>query len=151
MCSATSLYANLVTDMPTNPANLVTDMPANPTVVHLHAKMLAFCNITQWKPCNIHVYKPYSCSPARKNVCFLNQYSMQTLLHTCTQKCMDSMAIPLANLGTNMFTNPTVVQLRIKMLGFHGYSHIGELKCMQNIRENMPQSSMYAKYAGNLR
>ena len=79
MCSATSLNANLVTDMPTNPANLVTDMPANPTVVHLHAKMLAFCNITQWKPCNIHVYKPYSCSPARKNVCFLNQYSMQTL------------------------------------------------------------------------
>ena len=60
-------------------------MPANPTVVHLHAKILAFCNITQWKPCNIHVYKPYSCSPARKNVCFLNQYSMQTLQHTCTQ------------------------------------------------------------------
>ena len=38
MCSATSLNANLVTDMPTNPANLVTDMPANPTVVHLRAK-----------------------------------------------------------------------------------------------------------------
>ena len=38
MCSATSLNANLVTDMPTNPANLVTDMPANPTVVDLHAK-----------------------------------------------------------------------------------------------------------------
>jgi len=31
------------------------------------------------------------------------------------------------------------------------HSHIGELKCMQNTRENMPQSSMYAKYAGNLR
>ena len=79
MLSATLLNANLVTDMPTNPANLAIDMPANPTVVHLHAKMKAFCNITQCKPCNIHAYKPYSCSAARKNACFLQQYPMQTL------------------------------------------------------------------------
>ena len=64
---------------------------------------------------------------------------------------MDSMAIPMANLGTNMFTNPTVVQLHVKMHGFYGDNHIGELECMQNARENIPQSSMYAKYAGNPR
>ena len=57
---------------------------------------------------------------------------------------MDSMAIPMANLGTNMFTNPKVVQLHVKMHGFYGDNHIGELEYMQNARENIPQSSMYA-------
>ena len=51
---------------------------------------------------------------------------------------MDSMAIPMANLGTNMFTNPTVVQLHVRMDGFYGDNHIAELECMQNTRENMP-------------
>ena len=51
---------------------------------------------------------------------------------------MDSMAIPMANLGTNMFTNPTVVQLHVKMHGFYGDNHIGELKCVQITRENIP-------------
>ena len=38
--------------------------------------------------------------------------------------------------------------------GFSGqlpHSHIGELRCVQNTRENILQSSMYAKYAGNPR
>ena len=51
---------------------------------------------------------------------------------------MDSMATPMANLGTNMFTNPTVVQLHVKMHGFYGDNHIGELRCVQIARENIP-------------
>ena len=135
MLSATVLNANLVTDMHTNPiscslapkkcmdsmaipmANPGTDMPTNPTVVQLHIEMHDFCNITQCKPCNRHAYKPYQ-------------------LFTCTQKCTDSIAIPMANPGTDMLTNPTVVQLHVKMHGFHGNSHIGEFKCMQNSWEN---------------
>ena len=38
--------------------------------------------------------------------------------------------------------------------GFSGqppHSHIGELKCVQNTKENIPESSMYAKYARNPR
>ena len=97
-------------------------MSTNPTLVHLHAKMYVFSTSTQCKPCN-----------------------------TPAHKCMDSMAIPMANLGTNMFTNPTVVQLHVKMHGFYVDNHIGELECMQNARENILQSSMYAKYAGNPR
>ena len=64
---------------------------------------------------------------------------------------MDSIAIPMADLGTNMLTNPTVVQLHVKMHGFYGNSHVGELKCVQNTKKTYPQSSMYAKYTGNLR
>ena len=33
-------------------------------------------------------------------------------------KCMDSMVTPMANLGTDMLTNPTVVQLHVKTHGF---------------------------------
>ena len=51
---------------------------------------------------------------------------------------MDSMAVPMANLGTNMFANPTVVQLHVKMHGFYGDNHIGELKCVQITSKNIP-------------
>ena len=100
-------------------ANNGTDMLTNPTVLQLHVKMHAFCNITQCKPCNRNAYKPYQ-------------------LFTCTQKCMDSIARPMTNPGTDMLTNPTVVQLHVEMHGFQSNSHIGELECMQNTRGNTP-------------
>jgi hypothetical protein len=34
-------------------------------------------------------------------------------------KCMDSITTPMANLGTDMLTNPTVVRLHVKMHGFY--------------------------------
>ena len=166
MLSATLLNANLVTDMPTNPANLVTDMPANTAVVHLHAKMQAFCNITQCKPCNRRAHKPYKpcnrrvptihlftctqknrlsatllnvnrvtymptnptvvhlhakmhafCNSTQCKPCNRHAYKPYQLF-TCTQKCITSITIPMANLGTDMFTNPTVIQLHVKMQAF---------------------------------
>jgi len=54
------------------------------------------------------------------------------------QKCMDSMAIPMASLGTEMLTNPTVVQMHVKTHGFYG----SRLECMENTRETIVQTTL---------
>ena len=143
--SATLLSANLVTDMPTKPANLVihclqtlqfftcmqkcnlsatllnanlaTHMPTNPTVVHLHAKMHAFCNNTQCKPCDRHAYK---------------SYQLCTQFFTCMHKCKLSATLLNANLATYMPTNPTVVHLHAKM---HAFCNSTQCKtCLQTLQ-----------------
>ena len=45
----------------------------------------------------------------------------------------------MANLGTDVLTNPTVVQLHVKMHGFYGDNHTGEFKCMQNAAQSSPE------------
>ena len=68
---------------------------------------------------------PISCSIAREHVWILQQFTLETLAQTCLQtlavvqlciEMMDSMAIPMANLGTDMLTNPTAVLLHVKTI-----------------------------------
>ena len=78
-------------------ANIGTDMPTNPTIVQLYINTHGFYGNSRCKPWRRHVYKPYQ-------------------LFNCTYTCMDSMANHIANLGTDMLTNPTVDQLHEKCM-----------------------------------
>ena len=63
---------------------------------------------------------PISCSTAHRHAWILWQLTLQTCMQTCLQtlqlfncatKCMDPTAIHIANIGTDMPTNLTTVQL----------------------------------------
>ena len=117
-------------------ANIGTDMPTNLTTVQLYMNSMAIRIVNLGADM---LTNPIGCSIVHKNVWILWQITLQTLAQTCLQtlqlfsctkdawilqqyckpwhrQCMDSMAIPMANLGTDMLTNPTAVLLHVKTI-----------------------------------
>ena len=94
-------------------------MVTNLMAGQLHVKVHAFCNTAQCKPRRRHAFKLYQ-------------------LFTSRKQCLDFSATPMGSLGTDMFTNPTIVQLDVKM----GAKYVcrrrtswpGKLTCSQNVR-----------------
>ena len=128
MDSMANHIANLGTDMLTNPTvvqlhekcmdstpthitNLGTDMLTNPTSCSIVPKMHGFYGDSHCKPWRRHACKPYQLFNCTKDAWILQQYCKPW-----HRQCMDSMAIPMANLGTDMLTNPTAVLLHVKTI-----------------------------------
>ena len=150
MLSATILNANLVTDMPTNPISCAHSFSlvctnasflqhySMQTLQHTCLQTLQLFTCTQ--KCMLsatvlnarHVYKPYSCSIAHKNawIPWLQPYR-RARMHAKHE-------------GKRTLRAPCIQNMQeIPGAGFSGqlpHSHIRGLKCMQNTRENIPQS-----------
>ena len=129
--TAVQLHEKCMDSIATPMANLGTDMLTNPISCSIVHEVHGFHSNSHCKPWYRHAYKPDQLFNCTKE-CMDSTTILQTLAQTClqtlqlfnrTQKCMDPTAIPMANPGRDMLTNPTVVQLHAKMHGFYDNSY----------------------------